>query len=87
MIKVEYKGEEKIFFVEEVLFMVFNKMKEIVEVYFGKVCISYIYFINEFEFFIFEKFILKFKNGCIFIFWIDSLYRMVIFFIIFFILI
>lgn len=43
MIKVEYKGEEKIFFVEEVLFMVFNKMKEIVEVYFGKVCISYIY--------------------------------------------
>lgn len=50
MIKVEYKGEEKIFFVEEVLFMVFNKMKEIVEVYFGKVCISYIYFINKFEF-------------------------------------
>lgn len=53
MIKVEYKGEEKIFFVEEVLFMVFNKMKEIVEVYFGKVCILYIYFINKFEFFYF----------------------------------
>lgn len=53
MIKVEYKGEEKIFFVEEVLFMVFNKMKEIVEVYFGKVCILYIYFINKLGVFLF----------------------------------
>lgn len=80
MIKVEYKGEEKTFSAEEVSSMVLNKMKETAEAYLGKVCISHIYFTNEFEFFIFEKFILKFKNGCTFTFWTDSLHQMTGFF-------
>lgn len=49
MISVQYKGEEKIFVVEEVFFMVFIKMKEIVEVYLGfivknVVVIVFVYF-------------------------------------------
>lgn len=80
MIKVEYKGEEKTFSAEEVSSMVLNKMKETAEAYLGKVCISHIYFTNKFEFFIFENFILKFKNGCTFTFWTDSLHLMAGFF-------
>lgn len=80
MIKVEYKGEEKTFSAEEVSSMVLNKMKETAEAYLGKVCISHIYFTNKFEFFIFENFILKFKNGCTFTFWTDSLHQMAGFF-------
>lgn len=80
MIKVEYKGEEKTFSAEEVSSMVLNKMKETAEAYLGKVCISHIYFTNKFEFFIFENFILKFKNGCTFTFWTDSLHQMTGFF-------
>ena len=37
-IKVEYKGETKTFFAEEVSSMVLNKMKETAEAYLGKVC-------------------------------------------------
>lgn len=80
MIKVEYKGEEKTFSAEEVSSMVLNKMKETAEAYLGKVCISHIYFTNKIEFFIFESFILKFKNGCTFTFWTDSLHQMTGFF-------
>lgn len=83
MIKVEYKGEEKTFSAEEVSSMVLNKMKETAEAYLGKVCISHIYFTNKFEFFIFENFILKFKNGCTFTFWTDRSHRMAIFLIFF----
>lgn len=80
MIKVEYKGEEKTFSAEEVSSMVLNKMKETAEAYLGKVCISHIYLTNKFEFFFFESFILKFKNGCTFTFWTDSLHLMAGFF-------
>lgn len=37
-LRVEYKGEKKSFFPEEISSMVLNKMKETAEAFLGKVC-------------------------------------------------
>ena len=40
-IKVQYKGETKTFFPEEISSMVLTKMKETAESYLGKVCLKF----------------------------------------------
>jgi L1 cell adhesion molecule like protein len=39
-IQVDYKGEQKTFFPEEISSMVLVRMKEIAEAYLGKVCLT-----------------------------------------------
>ena len=51
-IRVDYKGEEKTFFPEEISSMVLTKMKETAEAYLGKVC-----YVQYFNLFIPEQFI------------------------------
>lgn len=41
-VQVEYKGETKSFYPEEISSMVLTKMKEIAEAYLGKVCSQYL---------------------------------------------
>lgn len=45
-VKVEYKGETKTFYPEEISSMVLLKMKEIAEAYLGKVCLHVYYKMN-----------------------------------------
>lgn len=45
-VKVDYKGETKTFYPEEISSMVLLKMKEIAEAYLGKVCLCVSYKIN-----------------------------------------
>lgn len=40
-VQVEYKGETKSFYPEEISSMVLTKMKEIAEAYLGKVCYEF----------------------------------------------
>jgi len=46
-IQVDYKGERKTFFPEEISSMVLVKMKETAEAYLGKVCMTVYFHINK----------------------------------------
>lgn len=64
-VQVEYKGETKSFYPEEVSSMVLTKMKEIAEAYLGKVCF---HLISEFVFVTKVLFFYLFFNFLLFIF-------------------